>query len=105
MAKRKLRGAESVVVALCLDYQRRAEEIAASKLPRRILMEYSYYNSRIFEGVGEIVGAALAEVFIYEIGNRRGYASTEITTISESTYKRYKAEAVKNVARKLHYAL
>ena len=105
MAKKKLQGADAVVAALCLDYERRANEIRAAQLPRRVLMEYSYYNSRILEGAGEVVGAALAEVFIYDIGNQRGYSSSEAPMMSESTYKRYKSEAVRNIARRLHYGV
>lgn len=104
MSKRRLEGEEGVIVALCRDYMRRKAEIADGSLPRRVLMEYSYINKRIFEGAGEIVGGPLSEVFIEDIGKRVGYASSSVGTMSESTYKRYKAAAVKNIARKLHLA-
>ena len=103
MANKKPSGAEEVVAALCKDYPRRLEAIRNESESRRVLMEYRYYNGRILEGVGEIVGAALSEIFIYDIGNRRGYTSSEVPVMSESTYKRYKAAAVMNIARKLHY--
>ena len=104
MAKKKIDSDEGVIVALCRDYARRSAAISAGKMPRRVLMEYAYLNKRIFEGAGEIVGGVLSEVFINDIGNRIGYASSGVELMSESTYKRYKSAAIKNIARKLHLA-
>ena len=103
MSVKRIDGEEAVVVALCRDYKRRKSALARGELSRRVLMEYSYINKRIFEGAGEIVGAPLSEIFIEDIGNKRGYASSSVAMMSESTYKRYKAAAVWNIARKLHY--
>lgn len=103
--KREERAGEDLVVeALCRDFERRAEEIEAGRLSRRVLMEYLYINKKLFDAAGEICGAALAEVFISDIGMRRGYAASEASMLGESTYKRYKREIMDNAARKLHYA-
>ena len=104
MARKTVESDDGVIIALCRDYTRRKSAICDGKLPRRVLMEYSYINKRIFEGAGEIVGGALCETFIEDIGNHTGYAASAVMNMSESTYKRYKAAAIKNIARKLHYS-
>ena len=93
-----------LIRALCADYERRKIHITERDLPRRVIMEYAYLNSRIFDAAGEICGVTAAERFINEIGDGVGYAYTELEGYSESTYKSYKAEILGNIARKLHLA-
>lgn len=104
-AREKVKKADTLpklIRALCADYERRKIHIFEGDLPRRVRMEYSYLNSRIFDAAGEICGAAAAERFIKEIGEGIGYAYTELDGYSESTYKCYKAEILANIAKKLH---
>ena len=93
---------DCVVVALCLDYERRAQAIAEGSYSKRTLMEYRYINFRILEAAEEIVGAVFAERFIYEIGREIGYAKSELAVMSEVIYKRKKGEVKRAIAEKLH---
>lgn len=93
---------DEVIVALCLDYERRRAAIAEGSYGKRTLMEYRYINFRIFEAAAEIAGERLAERFIYEIGNKIGYAAGELTQMSELSYKRKKCEIKRAIAQKLH---
>ena len=93
---------DRLIVALCRDYDRRKRAITASSVGKRVRMEYAYLNARILEGAGEITGGALAEKMITEIGNGTGYAYSDLECLSEATYKRYKKEVKKNIARRLH---
>lgn len=105
MNKRSERSGErlldSLITAICADYGRRKEALEQCLVGRRVRMEYAYMNSRVFEGAGEISGGALAEIFIREIGEGIGYASSAVSVMSESTYKTYKKEIKRNIARKL----
>ena len=92
---------DAVVVALCADYERRRSAILQDKAERRTLMEYRYINSRIYEAVAETVGERLCPVFIKEIGQRIGYAKSEIDCMSESSYKSEKQLAKIKIARAL----
>ena len=65
-------------------------------------MEYEYINSRIFDGAAEIVGSELAESFIEDIGNSRGYGGSNLIFYSERNYKVLKGEVMDNIARSLH---
>lgn len=94
----------TLVRALCADYGRRSKHIRAADTSRRVRMEHQYLNGRIFEAAAEICGSALAESFILEIGEERGYAGSDISVLSETAYKKYKAEIRLNIARKLHLA-
>lgn len=89
---------DGVVVALCRDYMRRERRTDN----RRVMMEHKYINTKMREASGEIVGDRYAEVMIFEIGERIGYAASAIEDISESTYKRRKAEVKLAIARKLY---
>ena len=93
---------DSVIVALCRDYERRARAISEGSYGKRTLMEYRYINFRILEAAEEIAGQALAERFIYEIGREIGYAKSALTVMSEPTYKRKKCEIKRAIAEKLH---
>ena len=98
----KISTLDDVIVALCLDYERRAEAIEKGSYGRRTLMEYRYINFRIYEAAAEIAGDRLAERFIFEIGNKIGYAKSELYQMSEMSYKRKKLEIKRSVAEKLH---
>lgn len=93
---------DSLVIALCLDYTRRSEDILADKASKRTLMEYRYINYRMEDAAMEIVGVKGAELFIKEIGKKIGYAYSGIDFLSETAYKQQKREVKINIARKLH---
>ena len=95
-------GLDKLIVALCRDYRRRSQAIASGSVSRRVRMEYAYLNARILEGAGEIVGSAMAEEFVNDIGDSIGYAYTALTCLGEATYKRYKQEVKENIARRLY---
>ena len=91
-----------LIVALCADYQRRKEVIEKRQAHRRVDTEFRYLNFKIYDAVAEIVGEELAELFIYEIGNKVGYARSEVEAMSESTYKIYKKRVKDNLSVKLY---
>ncbi len=91
---------DRVITALVADYGRRAEEIAKKELSPRVIMEYRYYNTKIFNAVAEIVGDKQAERFISDIGSGKGYPGD--IYFSESTYYKKKQECKINIARKLN---
>ena len=93
---------DNLIVAFCLDYGRRAEEITLDKASKRTLMEYRYINYRMEEAATEIVGARGADIFINEIGKKTGYAYSRIDFLSEAAYKIQKREVKINIAKKLH---
>ncbi|MBQ1260670.1 MAG: hypothetical protein IIX96_01495 [Clostridia bacterium] len=93
---------DGVIVALCLDYERRKSAIEEKSFRRRTLMEYDYINKRIYEAAAEVVGEADAELYIAEIGEKIGYAKSGAPLISEVSYKRKKSEVKRNIALKLH---
>lgn len=95
---------DRLIVAFCADYDRRKLAIELRSVSTRTEMEYKYLNHRIFEGAAEIVGAAYAELYIYEIGSGVGYANSRHPASSESTYKREKQEVKHRIAEKLHLA-
>ena len=91
-----------LVVALCADFGRRCALIESGKVVRRVEMELRYLNAKIYDAASEVVGEEYAENIIYEIGNKIGYARSEISAWSESTYKIYKREVAINIARRLY---
>ena len=93
----------SIIVALARDYERRKRALIGKTVSRRVQMEYSYINSRMLSAAAEVVGIAIAETFIYEIGNLIGYASSEIDYMSESTYKVMKHRITRGIAKKLNF--
>ncbi len=93
---------DTLVIALCLDYFRRQKAIEERSVTKRTDTEFRYYNFRIFAATAEIVGERMAEGYIKEIGNRTGFAQTEIEGMSEITYKNYKRLVKNNIAKKLH---
>ena len=90
------------VIALCRDYERRCRVINERSATRRVLMEYHYINNRIYDGAAEIVGEREAELFIFEIGERIGYARSESVGYTEITYKSTKRDVKISIAVKLH---
>jgi hypothetical protein len=91
-----------LVTALCLDYFRRKEAMENKSVTKRTDTEFRYYNFKIFDAVAEVGGERYAELYIKEIGRKTGYAKSELSFLSEGTYKRYKAIIKENIARKLH---
>ncbi len=91
-----------LVVALCLDYSRRQQAIEGRCVTKRVDTEFRYYNFKIFDATAEIVGDALAESYIEEIGKKIGYAKSSLYEVSEATYKKYKKLIKENIAKKLH---
>ena len=103
MASRNVESTlDTLVIALCIDYARREAAIISRSLSKRTDTEYRYYNFKIFAAVAEIVGERYADGYIKEIGNRTGYAKSEISGVSEVTYKNYKRLIKNNIAKKLH---
>lgn len=96
------RSLEMLIVALCADYQRRKEVIENRRAQRRVDTELRYLNFKIYDAAAEIVGEELAELFIYEIGSEVGYAKSEASFMSESTYKIYKKRVKDNLSVKLY---
>lgn len=93
---------DTLVIALCLDYGRRQRAIEEQSVTKRTDTEFRYYNFKIFDAVAEIVGERFAARYIYEIGERVGYAKSSVDCVSETTYKDYKRMIKDNIARKLH---
>lgn len=92
---------DRLISALCEDYSRRERMIREGGLSLRMLSELRYLNIKILEGAEE--GAFPdGEIIIGEIGARVGYANSELYYLSESTYKRRKAEAKRCIAKKLY---
>ena len=80
-----------LIVAFCRDYQARESAIEEKSCKKRTLMEYEYINRRLADAATEIVGDDF-EIYINEIGNKIGYAYSEIDDISETEYKVLKKE-------------
>lgn len=93
---------DTLVIALCLDYERRAAAILSRMAAKRTDTEFRYLNFNIFEATAEIVGERYAEIYIKEIGERTGYAKSKITFVGEVQYKKNKRNIKDNVAKKLH---
>lgn len=93
---------DELIIALCLDYGRRRDAIRDGVYERRTLMEYRYLNFRILEAALEIAGERDAELFIKEIGERTGYAKSELYRLCEVNYKRKKSDIKRAIAIKLH---
>lgn len=94
------RTLDAIVIALCADYSRRASAIESREIPFNVTMEYRFLNYRIINAAMEIAGEKDALAFVSEIGNRRGYTSSELY-LSESVYKTRKKEVKENIAKKL----
>lgn len=93
---------DRLLTALCADYFRREDAIASGCGTRRTRMEYRYLNERILEAAMEqTADRAEALAYIAEIGERRGYAYAD-QPVSETTYKKRKAEIRAGILRKLH---
>ena len=96
------KGLDLVIMALCLDYPRRADAILNKSTTHRTDTELRYLNFKIFDAAAEIVGERYAERFILDIGERVGYAKTEMDFFSEVSYKQTKKQIKENIAKKLH---
>lgn len=93
---------DALVVAHCADYFRRKEIIKNGNVPTRVLMELRYLNFRILDAACATVGEDDAEMFILEIGERRGYAESRVAHLSEAAYKIKKQEVRWAIARSIH---
>lgn len=92
---------EMIITALTADYKRRAEAIEKNVLPVSVIMEYKYYNTKIYNAVAEIVGESQATSYIEDIGGRRGYSKRPDLYLSENMYYKKKNECKRNIARAL----
>lgn len=92
---------EALTVAMCADYDRRAEAIASATISPRVRMEYRYLNTRIYGAACEMEPEQ-AEIFIREIGSRTGYAHTAVQGMSEGTYKSCKRYIFRRIQEVLH---
>ena len=93
---------DAVVTALCADFWRRASSIEQGRSRRSTDAEHRYLNYKITAAATEAVGGYEAEFFIREIGEKVGYAKSEMTWISEATYKKRKRAVKVCIAKKLH---
>ena len=93
---------DKVVTALCNDYERRESVISSRVGSLRVQVECRYLNHKIMEAACEVVGEFLAPLYIKEIGDKTGYAKTDVECVSESTYKIAKREIKSTIARRLH---
>lgn len=94
-------GVDEIVIALCLDYERRESAIRTHSVTHRTEMEYRYLNYKLFSATAQIVGTNDAVDFIREIGERLGYAKSD-TGLSEKAYKELKREVKSAIAKNLH---
>ena len=95
-------GIEKTVVALCYDYERRAEAIRTHSVSRRTEMQYRYLNYKLYGAACEAAGEDDALLYLTDIGDGIGYANTELLDVSETTYKSIKREVKINIARALN---
>ena len=98
----KEKSLKELIRAECLDYFRREEELKRRDLARRVRMEFAYLDSKIEDAVRSVVGDALCEVFIKEIGENVGYAKSAVYCYSERIYKERKRECIQKIAEKLY---
>lgn len=90
-----------LVSAFCRDYDRRAAAVKQNKGSKRVLTELRFINYKVLEAAREIAGVD-AEIYIREIGKKKGFASSDIARLSEVAYKLKKAEIVANIAKHLY---
>ena len=90
-----------LIIAICRDFRTRQRAISEKSFKRRTLMEYEYLNRRLIEAASDVVGDDY-ETYIDEIGNKVGYAYSEIDDISETEYKQRKREVKISIAKRLH---
>ena len=92
---------DSLVVAYCADYTRRADVISKKNAPYNVIMEYRFLNYRIMNAAMEIAGSRDALFFIKDIGQDIGYAASDLYVLSEKIYKERKREVKINIAKRL----
>ena len=93
---------DNLIVALCRDFSRREDSVARGTCSARTAMEYRYLNYGMLRAANEVAGEKLGCAYIYEIGEKIGYAYSSIEDVSEGTYKQIKKEVKLNIARKMH---
>lgn len=92
---------DCLIIAFCRDFETRERAIEDKSCSKRTLMEYEYINRRIRDGAREVVGDQY-KTYVREIGERIGYAYSEVDAISETEYKKRKKETKIHIAKKLH---
>ena len=90
-----------LIVAFCRNFASRDRAIRERSCQRRTLMEYEYINRQIADATREIVGDDYLD-YIYEIGEKIGYAHSKVYGLSETDYKIKKKQVKMNIARKMH---
>ena len=91
-----------IVCALCCDYDRRAEALKEKEGNMHTLLTYRYLNETIDRSIAEVCEEAICEEMRRDIGNGAGVLQTNLTFISEGTYKKRKRKSVEAIARNLH---
>ena len=94
-------GVDRIIKELCADYARRAGVMQSKSAPFNVIMEYRFLNYRIMNAAIEIAGSRDAVCFIKDIGDERGYATSDLWVLSESEYKTRKIKVKLNIARRL----
>lgn len=92
---------DSLVVAYCADYTRRADVISKKNAPYNVIMEYRFLNYRIMNAAVEIAGTRDAIYLIKDIGENGGYAKSNLCAISEKMYKERKRVLKIHIAKRL----
>lgn len=102
MGVRSIRGytdaLDALIISLCRDFSRRER----GSDTRRVAMEYKYLNTRMLEAACDVAGEEYGRQMIKEIGERIGYAKSELDEPSEATYKRLKLATKIAIARRLY---
>ena len=93
---------DDVIISLCRDYKRREDIVKSSGCTERTAIEYRYLNYRMREAAEDIAGEVYAVAFIRDIGEKIGYARTEIEGFCEADYKSTKLRIKLGIARSLH---
>ena len=90
-----------LIIAFCRGFDARERAIDEKSCSRRTVMEYEYINRRLVDASREIVGDDYL-IYIYEIGEKIGYAHSRVSDICETDYKMKKKQVKMNMARKMH---
>ena len=99
--KKMSKTTEGLVVALCADFGRRKRLIERKSAPYSVIMECRFLNYRMLDAAIQVAGERDAEIFIRDIGEGKGYASTDLYILSERVYKDRKAEVKIGIAKRL----
>ncbi len=92
---------DSLIIAYCADYLRRADVISQRNAPYNVIMEYRFLNYRIMNAAVEIAGTRDAIYLIKDIGENGGYAKSNLCVLSETLYKERKRVLKIHIAKRL----